>query len=104
AAGAYCDVTITLIAQWTTGHGAVVLVRNTSAVPVRWSRLELRFPGPVFSAQVWSGSVTQAGSTATIVPWPGGVLQPGQTATVGIFYAAGSGTTPAKYEVVCAPA
>lgn len=101
---AYCDVTLTLLAQWPSGYGAVFAVRNISTVPVRWERLLMKFPGPIWSVQVWNATSTMAGSLATVTPSPTtGVLEPGQTAMVGTYYTSGSLVTPPQNEVICTP-
>ncbi|TDC42838.1 cellulose binding domain-containing protein [Micromonospora sp. KC213] len=102
--GAYCDVAMHTVAQWSTGYGVLLGVRNISDVPVRWRRLDLSFPGPIWSVQAWNVSYTQHGQQMTFVPSSSGVLQPGQTVTIGLIYASGSISTPPQPEVTCSPA
>jgi cellulase/cellobiase CelA1 len=103
-ADAYCDVTFTVLAQWSTGYVAGFAVRNISSVPVRW-RLVLTFPGPVLSIQVWNATYSQSGSVATIIPVPpSDLLQPGQSIMVGVFVASGSVVILPRPEVTCSPA
>lgn len=104
-AEAYCDVTVNLVTQWSTGYGIVLGIRNISNVPVRWRQIQLTFQGAISSAQVWNVSYTQSGQQATVVPLPSsGVLNPGQMVTIGIINASGSSNTLPQREVTCAPA
>ena len=100
---AYCDVTINVMNQWSSGYTVILTVRNISNVPVRWSRLDLKFPGPIFAVQGWNVSYTQFGTQATIVPTTGGVLNAGQSVTIGMISASGSVITPPQRELTCAP-
>lgn len=104
-AEAYCDVTVNLVTQWSTGYGIVLSIRNISNVPVRWRQIQLTFQGAISSAQVWNVSYTQSGQQATLVPLPSsGVLNPGQMVTIGIINALGSPNTLPQREVICTPA
>lgn len=104
-AEAYCDVTVNVVTQWSTGYGIVLSIRNISNVPVRWRQIQLTFQGAISSAQVWNVSYTQSGQQATLVPLPSsGVLNPGQMVTIGIINASGSSNTLPQREVTCAPA
>ena len=100
----YCDVSITVLTQWSTGYGATFTVRNISTVPVRW-QLSVRFPAPIWSLQVWNASATQTGSITSITPYPpGGTLAPGQSTMVGAYYAPGNiNTAPPQAVVTCTP-
>jgi hypothetical protein len=102
---AYCDVSTNVVNQWATGYAVVLTIRNISNVPVRWSQISVRFPGPIASVQAWNVTYTQTGPQATIVPaLTGGLLAPGQSVTIGMINASGLATTPPQREVVCAPA
>lgn len=100
----YCDSTLTVLTQWSTGYGAAFTVRNISTVPVRW-QLTVRFPGPIWSLQLWNATASQTGSVTTIVPAPPtGTLAPGQSTMVGTYYAAGSpNAAPPQAVVTCTP-
>jgi hypothetical protein len=105
AADTYCDVTFTVMSQWSTGYGVGLSVRNVSTVPVRWQLVKVWFPAPVLTALAWDASVSQLGSVVTATaPADGDVLAVGETRMVAIFYESGRFLTPPPYQVLCAPA
>ncbi|MFC0530182.1 cellulose binding domain-containing protein [Phytohabitans kaempferiae] len=77
----YCDVHITVPAQWSNGYVVAVTIRNISGVPVTWSAtVETQPPG--YIVQAWGANVSVAGSTVWILPWSP-VLRPGQSVSFG---------------------
>ena len=98
----YCQATIVVEAQWSSGAVLEVLVRNISSVPVRW-RVTIRFFGPV-TVQVWNAQYTQSGSVGTLVPLPpNDILQPGQSVIAGQFILTGTPIVLPQVDVSCTP-
>ncbi|BCB82186.1 hypothetical protein GCM10022251_46230 [Phytohabitans flavus] len=93
----YCDVQITVPAQWPNGYIVSVTVRNISDVPVTWhATVTLQPPG--YIVQAWNANVTVSGTTVWIRPW-NPVLQPGQSVNFG-YTGTGRVVLP---QVVCEP-
>lgn len=98
----YCRVDFTLVTQWPGGAVVSVVVTNTSSLTVRW-RLVIRSYLPV-SGSFWNATVTQSGSTITVVPWPpSDVLRPGQSVMIGQLVLTGATITLPTGEVTCTP-
>lgn len=94
----YCDVRVTVQAQWVNGYVVAVTVTNISAVPVTWyATLTLQPPG--YIVQVWNASVTTSGTSVRIWPPWNPVLLPGQSVSFGYT---GSGQL-ALPTVICQP-
>ncbi|GIF04224.1 glycoside hydrolase family 6 protein [Actinoplanes siamensis] len=92
-AGAGCTAVLTVASQWQGGFQATVKVtagsRATSGWVVSWT-----LAGGQSINQVWNGTLTVSGSTATVrnVSWNGS-LEPGRSAEFGLT-ASGSAGTP----------
>lgn len=98
----YCRVDFNLVTQWPGGAVVSVVVTNTSALTVRW-RLVIRSYLPV-SGSFWNATVTQSGSTITVVPWSSSdTLRPGQSVMIGQLILTGGTITLPTGEVTCTP-
>ncbi|SDT40621.1 cellulose binding domain-containing protein [Actinoplanes derwentensis] len=92
-AAAGCSVKYTVSSQWPSGFGAAVDVTNLGDPITSWS-LVFTFPAGQTITQLWSGSVTQSGSTVTVrnAAWNGSVATNG-TASFG-FNGSWTGSNP----------
>jgi hypothetical protein len=61
-----CSVHYAVTNQWAGGFGATITITNTSTTAINGWRLQFSFPNGQTIAQLWNGSYTQSGSTATI--------------------------------------
>ncbi|GAA0462415.1 hypothetical protein Aca07nite_25330 [Actinoplanes capillaceus] len=78
-AAAGCAVKYTVSSQWPGGFGAAVDVTNVGDPISSWS-LVFTFPAGQTITQLWSGSVTQSGSTVTVknAAWNGAIATNGK--------------------------
>src|SRR5688500_18068805 len=56
----YCDVRITVPAQWSNGYIVEAYIKNISNVPVTWSA-SVTIPPPGYIIQAWNVTVTVSG-------------------------------------------
>lgn len=66
-AASYCQVTYTVVNQWSGGFGANLTIQNTS--PSAWTSWSLQFTFPTSGqavTQLWNGNVTQSGQNVTV--------------------------------------
>ncbi|MDI6100740.1 cellulose binding domain-containing protein [Actinoplanes sp. NEAU-A12] len=92
-AAAGCSVKYTVSNQWPGGFGASVDVTNLGDPTTQWS-LVFTFPAGQTITQLWSGTVSQAGSTVTVrnAGWNGAMATNG-TASFG-FNGSWTGSNP----------
>ncbi|GAB4196003.1 MAG: hypothetical protein OHK0022_13150 [Roseiflexaceae bacterium] len=64
--GASCQVTYTLVNQWTDGFQAEVVIKNTGSTAVNGWTLAWAFPSGQMITQLWNGSYTQSGANASV--------------------------------------
>jgi xylan 1,4-beta-xylosidase len=64
--GSSCSVHYAITNQWTGGFGASLTITNTGSTAINGWNLQFSFPNGQTITQLWNGSFTQSGSTATI--------------------------------------
>ncbi|WP_255658558.1 cellulose binding domain-containing protein [Actinoplanes sp. L3-i22] len=90
-----CLVGYRVVNSWSGGFQAEVTVSNTGAAAITGWRVSWALPAGQSISQVWNGSLSTAGGTATVVNAAyNGSVAPGASTTFGLL-AAGTPATPA---------
>ncbi|MEU4740994.1 cellulose binding domain-containing protein [Actinosynnema sp. NPDC023658] len=90
-----CTATYKVTNSWQGGFQADVTVANTGSTATRGWQVSWTLAGGQSISQVWNGTLTTSGSTATVANVDyNGALAPGASATFGFTAGGSPGTTP----------
>ncbi|NUT51641.1 MAG: cellulose-binding protein [Saccharothrix sp.] len=94
--GTGCTATYRVVNSWEGGFQAEVEVANAGTATTRGWRVSWTLPSGQSVTQVWNGSLTTSGATATVADagW-NGTLAPGARTSFGFTASGPPGTTPA---------
>ncbi|EEP72961.1 hypothetical protein MCAG_03288 [Micromonospora sp. ATCC 39149] len=93
--GSGCGASYQVINSWPGGFQAEVAVSNSGSTVTKGWRVSWAIGSGQTIDQVWNGSLTTSGGTATVTNVSyNGSLAPGASTTFGMLVAGGAGTTP----------
>ncbi|MFG1649491.1 cellulose binding domain-containing protein [Micromonospora sp. NPDC049275] len=93
--GTACSASYQVVGSWQGGFQAEVAVANTGSAATRGWTVSWTLPSGQTINQIWSGSLTTSGSTATVTNVSyNGTLAPGASATFGFLGSGSSAPTP----------
>jgi hypothetical protein len=98
-AGASCQVSYTIVNQWTPGFQASVDIKNTGSAPINGWTLAWSFPNGQAITQLWNATYTQNGASvrATNLSWNASIAN-GATVNIGFNGTwSGSNTKPTAF-------